>query len=66
VSSQAVSFWSVHEFVDGQLKLIGKFPMIGTSEWCALDDWDARNWAAVYDAAQHWALRLELNQEALA
>ncbi|VEG42722.1 phiRv1 phage protein [Mycolicibacterium flavescens] len=61
--SQQVSWWSVHEFVDGQLKMIGQFPMIGTPEWVSLDDLDARKWAAVYDAAQHWALHLEINQE---
>ena len=65
-TSQQVSWWSVHEFIEGKLELIGRFPMIGTPEWCALDDRDARKWAAVYDAAQHWALRLETCQEARA
>jgi hypothetical protein len=32
--------------------------------WCALDERDVLKKAAVYDAAQHWALRLEVGQAA--
>jgi hypothetical protein len=40
------------------------FPMIGTIAWCDLADDDPVKQAAVLDAAQHWALRLETCQEA--
>jgi hypothetical protein len=40
--------------------------MVGTTEWCALDESDPRKLAALLDAAQHWALHLEINQEARA
>lgn len=66
VDSQQVSFWSVHEFVEPWLLVVGSWPMLGTPLWCALDDGDPKKIAAVVDAAQHWALRLEMGQEARA
>jgi hypothetical protein len=36
--------------------------MAGTPEWCNLPDDDPVKLAALLDAAQHWALRLETNQ----
>jgi hypothetical protein len=38
--------------------------MVGTPAWCALDDDAPAKIAALFDAAQHWALRLETCQEA--
>ncbi len=38
--------------------------MAGTPEWCNLDDDDPRKTAALLDAAQHWALRVETCQQA--
>jgi Protein of unknown function (DUF2742) len=38
--------------------------MAGTPEWCALDASDPVKTAALLDAAQHWALRVETCQEA--
>jgi hypothetical protein len=38
--------------------------MLGTPAWCDLDDTDPRKLAALLDAAQHWALRLETSQTA--
>jgi hypothetical protein len=38
--------------------------MAGTPEWCALEDSDPRKTAALFDAAQHWALRVDSLQEA--
>jgi hypothetical protein len=38
--------------------------MLGTPAWCALPDGDPAKIAALYDAAQHWALRLETCQQA--
>ncbi|OCB14200.1 hypothetical protein A5717_11625 [Mycolicibacterium porcinum] len=37
--------------------------MLGTPQWCALADDDPRKLAALFDAAQHWALRVETSQE---
>jgi Protein of unknown function (DUF2742) len=38
--------------------------MAGTPAWCALDNDDPRKLAALFDAAQQWALRVETCQEA--
>lgn len=46
------------------LAQIGTWPMIGTPAWSDLTDEHPAKWAAVLDAAQHWALRLETSQEA--
>lgn len=59
-----VSWWSVHEFVDPVLRRIGTWPMIGTPAWCDLPADSRHKLAAVFDAAQHWALRLETCQQA--
>lgn len=66
IASQQVSWWSVHEFVDAVLKQVNDWPMAGTPAWCALANDDPRKWAAVLDAGQHHALRVETNQEARA
>jgi hypothetical protein len=63
-ASQQVSWWSVHEQVTGLLQEVGDWPMAGTPAWCALDDDDPVKLAALFDAAQHWALRVETCQEA--
>jgi hypothetical protein len=64
ITSRQVSWWSVHEFVAGRLEVIGSWPMVGTPEWCALPDDDPRKLAALFDAARHWALRVETCQQA--
>ncbi|ORV29467.1 hypothetical protein AWB98_06675 [Mycolicibacterium conceptionense] len=56
----------MHEYVLPVLERAGDFPMVGTVAWCALADDDPRKIAAVFDAAQHWALRIEASQIALA
>ena len=61
--SSQVSWWSVHEHVTPLLELVGYWPMAGTPEWCALPDGPVKL-AALYDAARHWALRLETSQQA--
>ena len=61
-----MSWWSVCEYVAAQLERAGSWPMVGTPGWCALADDDERKLAALFDAARHHALRLELNQEARA
>jgi Protein of unknown function (DUF2742) len=63
MGSAAVSWWSVHEFVAPVLERVGSWPMAGTPEWCALADDDSRKLAAIFDAARHHALRVEMAQE---
>lgn len=63
VESGQVSWFSVHEFVQPRLDETLLWPLIGTPAWCALDDHDPAKWAAVLDASQQWALRLETLQE---
>lgn len=62
-ASQQVSWWAVHEFVVPRLQQAGDWPLVGTPAWCLLETRDPRKWAAVLDAAQHWALRVETCQE---
>ena len=66
VSSQQVSWWSVHEFVTEVLNQVNGWPQLGTPAWCSMANEDPVKWAALLDAAQHWALHLEINQEARA
>lgn len=64
-SSQQVSWWSVHEQVAPILARVGSsWPTVGTPQWCELADDDPRKLAALLDAAQHWALRMETCQQA--
>jgi hypothetical protein len=62
--SRQVSWWSVHQHVAALLAEVGSWPLAGTPTWCALDDDDPRKLAALLDAAQNWALRIETMQEA--
>lgn len=66
ISSRAVSWWSVHEFVEPYVDTGGRFPLVGTPSWRALPDDHPQKWAALLDAAQHHALRVEIAQEARA
>ena len=54
----------MHEHVAPILASVASWPMAGTPEWCALDDEDPVKIAALFDAAQHWALRVETCQQA--
>ncbi|WP_081662240.1 DUF2742 domain-containing protein [Mycobacterium simiae] len=62
--SQQASWWSVHEFVTAVLDQVNDWPMAGTPAWCSLAHDDPRKWAALLDAAQHFALRVETCQVA--
>lgn len=62
--SRQVSWWDVHEYVTPLLEQAGPYPLVGTPVWCALPDNDPRKTAALLDAAQHWALRVETCQQA--
>jgi hypothetical protein len=64
MTSSQVSWWSVHECVSKLLDRVDEWPMIGTPAWCALPDEDPAKLAAIYSAAEHWALRLETAQQA--
>jgi hypothetical protein len=66
VSSQQVSWWAVREFVAAVLEQANGWPLLGTPAWCSLAHDDPQKWAALLDAAQHWALRLETCQRELA
>jgi hypothetical protein len=56
----------VHEWVQPYLEAAGPLPMVGSPGWCELDDTDPAKVAALFDAAQHWALRVETCQQARA
>lgn len=62
VDSRQVSWWEVHEFVDAMLGQVNNWPMAGTPAWSSLAHDDPRKWAALLDAAQHHALRVEVAQ----
>lgn len=64
ISAQSTSWWDVHTFVEPLLAEVGSWPMVGTPEWCSLAEDDPRKWAALLDAAQHFALRVETCQVA--
>src|SRR5690349_10834360 len=67
-SSRQVAWWEVHTYRDRMLEQLGvqDFPTVGTPAWCALDDDHPVKLAAAFDAAQHWALRVDTAQEAQA
>lgn len=62
VASRQVSWWEVHEFVEAVLRQVNNWPMAGTPAWSSLAHDDPRKWAALLDAAQHHALRIEVAQ----
>jgi len=62
--SAQVSWWSVQEYVTPVLERAGSYPMAGTPAWCALADDDPAKIAGIFDAARHWALRVETAQAA--
>ena len=66
ISARSVSWWSVQEFVAPLLEQAESWPMAGTPAWCLLDPADPLKWIALFDAARHYALRVETAQEALA
>ena len=66
LSAQSVSWRAVHRFILPILSAVSGWPTIGTPAWCSLAHEHPAKWAALLDAAQHHALRLELNQEAMA
>lgn len=63
VSAQQVSWWDVHTAVAPWLEIVGSWATVGTPQWVALPDGHPAKVAGIYDAARHWALRLETCQE---
>lgn len=66
VESRTVDWWSVHQFVIPLLEEVKSWPVAGTLTWINLPESDPTKVAALYDAAQHWALRVDTCQEAIA
>lgn len=62
----AVNWEPVYRLVAPVLGLFESWPLVGSVEWCRLADDDPRKWVAVLDGGQHWALRIEGHQRALA
>lgn len=65
ISAQQVNWWTVQAYVAPLLETVDQWPTVGTPEWCAIDGGPVKL-AAIYDAARHWALRLDALQEARA
>lgn len=66
MSAASVAWWPVHEYVTRITAQVPGWPVAGTPAWCDLDDNDPAKLAAVVDAGQHHALRIETAQEARA
>ncbi|WP_431240427.1 DUF2742 domain-containing protein [Mycolicibacterium aichiense] len=60
-----VDFFAVSEFVKPYLDAAGAWPMVGSRAWVELPDDSPVKWAALLSAAEHWALKIELNQDAI-
>ena len=72
LESRAVAWWPVLTFTADRIGLQPetipelRVPLLGTPAWCALEPDDPAKLAAVLDGGQHFALRLEIEQEARA
>lgn len=64
--TRAVDWFPVHRLVAPILATVESWPAVGTLPWQALTDTDPAKWCAVLDAARYGALRMQLDQEALA
>lgn len=66
VSSRAVAWWPVHEFIAALTAQAGHLPMAGTPAWCELPDDDPRKLLALAADGEHHVLRVEIAREARA
>ncbi|KUI44052.1 hypothetical protein AU197_21190 [Mycobacterium sp. IS-1590] len=66
MDSRTVDWWSVHIHVEPLLREVECWPMVGTLPWQHLPTDDPKKLAAIFDAARHWALRVDTSQAALA
>jgi hypothetical protein len=64
--SRTVDWWSVHEHVVPLLTEVQSWPMVGTLPWQHLPTDEPAKLAAIFDAARHWALRVDTAQAAQA
>lgn len=66
--SQQRSWWEVHQFIESVVQQAnhGPIPAAGTPAWTALADGDPRKLLAVAIDGEHWTLRIETAQIALA
>jgi Protein of unknown function (DUF2742) len=64
MSNTQVRWWDLHEWAQPFLDAAGDWPIVGSPSWFNLADDDPAKWAALLDAAQHWALRVETAQQA--
>lgn len=65
-SSRQVAWWPVHEFVVHLVAQVGHLPVAGTPAWQALSDDDPRKLLSLAVAGEHYVLRVETAQEAMA
>lgn len=66
IEARTVDWWSVHTHVEPLLEEVECWPMVGTLPWQHLPTDDPAKLAAIFDAARHWALRVDTAQAALA
>lgn len=66
LTSQQVSWWSVHEFIAAMVAHANALPSAGTPAWCALPDADPNKLLALAVAGEHHVLRVETAQAAMA
>jgi len=66
MQSRTVDWLRVHHYVLPLLQEVRCWPMAGTTAWLELDENDPAKHAAIADFAQHWALRVDTAQAALA
>ncbi|WP_237743216.1 DUF2742 domain-containing protein [Mycobacteroides abscessus] len=66
-SSQQVSWWETHVFVNALVAQLDEpLPTAGSAAWCALAGGDPRKLLALAVAGEHWILRIETAQIAMA
>lgn len=68
VSSQEVSWWICHQFIEAAVAQAnaGPLPTAGTPAWAALGDGDPRKLLALARDGVHHVLRKQIGQEQLA
>ncbi|MGH3725017.1 MAG: DUF2742 domain-containing protein [Mycobacterium sp.] len=67
LSSQQVSWWDTHVFISAMVAQLDEpLPTAGTPAWCALAGRDPRKLLALAVAGEHWVLRTETAQAAMA
>lgn len=66
LDSRTVDWWSVHTHVQPLLQEVECWPMVGTLPWQYLPTDDPAKLAAIFDAARHWALRVDTAQATVA